>query len=116
MGVTAVFVAELAELRPQAGYQVRIFGSDYSVWLLGDADGADAGPQIRVLDNACLHVGGPIADGAVKNGCVICPWHGWTYDLSNGARKTAFGDVAGLRVYASWLQGTEIWADLPGRE
>ena len=60
MGVTAVFVAELGELRPQAGHQVRIDGRDYSVWLLDDGEDPDGRGQIRVLDNACLHVGGPI--------------------------------------------------------
>jgi nitrite reductase/ring-hydroxylating ferredoxin subunit/uncharacterized membrane protein len=37
----------------------------------------------------CSHAGGPLADGAIEGAgrerCVVCPWHGSTFRLSDGA-------------------------------
>lgn len=58
-----------------------------------------AGGRIHVLDNLCLHVGSPIDGGPVRDGVVQCPWHGWSYRLTDGSLVTAFGDRPGLRIY-----------------
>ena len=42
-----------------------------------DADGA-----AHVLSDTCVHRGGSLGKGWVKDGCVICPYHGWRYDGS----------------------------------
>lgn len=38
------------------------------------------------IDGMCSHQGGPLAEGAVQDGCVTCPWHGWQYDLATGVQ------------------------------
>ncbi|MQY26777.1 Rieske (2Fe-2S) protein [Nocardia aurantia] len=40
---------------------------------------------LRALDAACPHHGGPLADGLVDAGVVVCPLHGRAYDLATGA-------------------------------
>ncbi len=57
------------------------------------------GGRVYALDNMCLHIGAPIDDGAVSDGCVTCPWHGWRYDLATGDQLTAFGQRRGLHSY-----------------
>jgi nitrite reductase (NADH) small subunit len=104
--VPVVAIARLEQLRPGIGRQVRIDFWDYAVWLLDDG-------SVRVLDNSCPHVGGPLVDGAIHDGCVVCPWHGWRYDLRSGHRRTAFGDVSGVRAYRAWVEGDDVWAELP---
>jgi len=37
------------------------------------------------MDNVCLHRGGPLGDGVILNGKVVCPWHGWEWDPVTGA-------------------------------
>lgn len=37
-----------------------------------------------VLANRCSHASGPLAEGAVAEGCVTCPWHGSVFRLSDG--------------------------------
>ena len=39
---------------------------------------------IHVLDNRCPHAGGALSAGAVRDGCIVCPWHMWTFDLASG--------------------------------
>ncbi len=36
------------------------------------------------MDNICVHRGGPLGQGVVLDGKVVCPWHGWMYDPKTG--------------------------------
>jgi nitrite reductase (NADH) small subunit len=106
MGMTAVVVARAGELADDEGRVVEHGGREYALWRLADG-------TVRVLDNHCLHLSGPLADGLIEDGCVICPWHGWTYELSTGRRRSAFGPLGGVGCYRAWIEGDEVWADLP---
>ena len=46
----------------------RINGDDYVVWR-------SAGKPV-VAPDRCPHMGARLSDGFVRNGCVVCPWHG----------------------------------------
>ena len=41
--------------------------------------------KVCALENTCSHAGGPLNEGTVENGDVICPWHGSRFRLSDGA-------------------------------
>jgi nitrite reductase (NADH) small subunit len=43
------------------------------------------GQEYYALDNVCLHRGGPLGEGTLEGYEVTCPWHGWTYDVRDGA-------------------------------
>ncbi|MEU4626866.1 Rieske (2Fe-2S) protein [Actinoplanes sp. NPDC023801] len=43
------------------------------------------GDEITALIDRCSHEGGPLSEGSVSDGCVVCPWHGSTFRLSDGA-------------------------------
>ena len=36
------------------------------------------------LDNECAHQGGPLGDGEIVRGRLVCPWHGWHYEPLTG--------------------------------
>ena len=40
--------------------------------------------MFSALANRCAHQNGPLGEGRVINSCVVCPWHGYEYQLSNG--------------------------------
>ncbi|MFC4036448.1 Rieske 2Fe-2S domain-containing protein [Streptomyces polygonati] len=40
--------------------------------------------QVYAVSATCTHMGGPLEEGHVKDGCVTCPWHGSTFDLTDG--------------------------------
>ncbi|HYY43756.1 MAG TPA: Rieske (2Fe-2S) protein, partial [Actinomycetota bacterium] len=40
--------------------------------------------EIKALANRCTHRGGPLNEGRIDDGCVVCPWHQSTFDLSTG--------------------------------
>ena len=35
--------------------------------------------QAHVLSDTCVHRGGSLSKGWMKDGCVVCPYHGWEY-------------------------------------
>ncbi|MFN7627633.1 MAG: Rieske (2Fe-2S) protein [Pirellula sp.] len=39
---------------------------------------------LYAVDGVCMHQGGPLARGKLSEGTVVCPWHGWMYELSTG--------------------------------
>lgn len=53
--------------------------------------------EIFATQAACPHKDGPLADGIVGGGRVICPLHAYTFDLASG--RPVSGACEGLRVY-----------------
>lgn len=41
--------------------------------------------KVCALEATCTHAGGPLNDGTVEDGTVVCPWHGSRFRLSDGA-------------------------------
>lgn len=44
------------------------------------------------ITNRCPHQGGPLGDGFLQDGYVICPWHGWEYDPHTGDAPPGYDD------------------------
>jgi nitrite reductase/ring-hydroxylating ferredoxin subunit/uncharacterized membrane protein len=40
--------------------------------------------QICALAETCAHLGGPLSEGTLKDGSIVCPWHGSRFDLASG--------------------------------
>jgi nitrite reductase/ring-hydroxylating ferredoxin subunit len=40
---------------------------------------------VHALDSTCSHMGGPLEEGTISDGCVICPWHGSTFRFADGS-------------------------------
>lgn len=43
-----------------------------------------AGADYFALSNACPHRGGPLGEGDLENGVIVCPWHGWQFKINTG--------------------------------
>jgi len=48
---------------------------------------ARIGGAVAVLDGTCPHEGGPLGGGIVEDGRVVCPWHGYAFDVHTGATE-----------------------------
>jgi nitrite reductase/ring-hydroxylating ferredoxin subunit/uncharacterized membrane protein len=40
--------------------------------------------QVCALAHSCAHLGGPLSEGTLKEGSVVCPWHGSEFALHDG--------------------------------
>ena len=45
----------------------------------------NTGGVITALDGVCLHLGGPLGQGQIHEGRVVCPYHMWEFDCRTGA-------------------------------
>lgn len=45
---------------------------------------------ISAVSNICRHQGGPLGEGRIVDGCLTCPWHGYTYLPESGASPPPF--------------------------
>ena len=49
--------------------------------------------EVVVLDGRCPHKGGPLGEGLVRDGAVVCPWHWYRFDLGTGRCVSADEDA-----------------------
>ena len=70
---------------------------------------ANVAGEYSAMDNVCIHRGGPLGQGVVEHGKVICPWHGWQYDPKTGE----VGHNSGLKiaVYPLRIEGEEVFIE-----
>src|SRR5207248_3493926 len=40
--------------------------------------------RVCALAHPCSHMGGPLSEGTLKDGSVVCPWHGSEFRLDDG--------------------------------
>ena len=71
---------------------------------------ANVDGKISAIDNVCLHHGGPLGQGIILHGKVVCPWHGWEYDPQTGA--LGFNEKAKLAVYPLKIENGEVLIDV----
>ena len=66
------------------GRVTTVIAGDRAICLVHGEDGTWS-----ALDNRCPHQGGPLGDGQIDEGWLICPWHAYQYDTVTG-RATAW--------------------------
>lgn len=63
--------------------------------------------KIYALSNVCPHQHSPlIYDGFLEDGCVVCPAHGWMFNLETG--KTPTGQ-RGLNSFEVIIQNGDVF-------
>ena len=92
------FVASRKALRKEKLIQKTWLGQEIVVW-------SDAQGRICVSHAVCPHLGsqlGPAAGGQVRDGCLVCPFHGFEYDITGQCVATPYAPAprsARLKVF-----------------
>lgn len=42
--------------------------------------------EIHAMENRCPHAGDPLSEGELRGGIIVCPGHGWDFDVRTGFR------------------------------
>ena len=45
------------------------------------------GEIVLALHDTCAHAGGPLSEGTIEDGCLVCPWHLSKYRLTDGRAR-----------------------------
>jgi nitrite reductase/ring-hydroxylating ferredoxin subunit/DMSO/TMAO reductase YedYZ heme-binding membrane subunit len=49
--------------------------------------------KLSAISNVCQHQNGPLGEGKIIGGCVVCPWHGYEYRPDTGAAPPPFTEA-----------------------
>ncbi len=83
-----------ARIVPLAGERVAVFRYD---------------GKISAISNVCKHQNGPLGEGKIVDGCVVCPWHGYQYRPEDGSSPPPFAEkVPTFRVR---VRDGRVWVD-----
>ena len=95
-------VAEKSELDPGQCKVVEVEGKTLALF---NVDG-----NYYVLDNTCLHRGGPLGEGELDGALVTCPWHGWRWDVTTGANP--MNPAAKVPCFEVKVEGNSVFVEL----
>jgi nitrite reductase/ring-hydroxylating ferredoxin subunit len=71
-------VADVAEVGDGQAKVVEVDGRSVAVFNVAG--------RFYAIDNLCPHRGGPLGEGDVEGAVVVCPWHGWRWDVTTGVQ------------------------------
>jgi nitrite reductase/ring-hydroxylating ferredoxin subunit len=46
--------------------------------------------RVSAVSNVCRHQNGPLGEGKIVGGCIVCPWHGYEYEPASGRAPAPF--------------------------
>lgn len=72
-----ILMCSLDEVPPGTILEKRIFARRYAV--------INDGKKLIGIESECKHMKASLSKGKIEDGVIVCPWHGWRYDLESGA-------------------------------
>jgi nitrite reductase/ring-hydroxylating ferredoxin subunit len=60
------------------------------------------------LEDACNHAGASLAEGWVEDGNIVCPMHGYVFELATGQLLRPRGLCGDQRRYVTKLEDDEV--------
>ncbi|MBI5230575.1 MAG: Rieske 2Fe-2S domain-containing protein [Coriobacteriales bacterium] len=84
-GPIEVRAAHVEDIAASRGLRVKIGKREIALFRTGN--------EVFALSNLCRHAFGPLSEGYVEGYEVMCPWHGWRYDIRTGHTDHPNADV-----------------------
>lgn len=78
-------VCRVDDLPPGSVRHVKVGKTDLAIARVGD--------EFFAVSNICRHAFGPLGDGLLEGYELVCPWHGWRYDVRDGTTDHPKADI-----------------------
>ena len=92
-------VAGVDELTDGQAKVVTLAGDRVAVFRNGD--------EVSVVSNACQHQNGPLGEGRIIDGLIVCPWHGYQYQPRCGRSPETFTEK--IPTFRAQVRDGRIW-------
>ncbi len=102
------FVGRVPLAQLAGGAMVRLVWPPFHV-LVAMVDGVAC-----AIEDACNHAGASLSDGARRRDCVVCPMHGYAFELSTGRLVEPRGLCDDQRRLIARVEGPEVVVWDPG--
>jgi nitrite reductase (NADH) small subunit len=86
------------------GRTVEIASRQIAIFNLGD--------RFVAVENRCPHRGGPLADGIISGGAIVCPLHAWKFDLQTGKSVNHAESGTCLRTFPVQIEAGVISVEM----
>ena len=63
------------------------------------------------IDGICTHEGGPLGEGTLEGGELVCPWHEGRFDPKTGTADPETDWVTDVKAYKAKAEGGYVWID-----
>jgi nitrite reductase/ring-hydroxylating ferredoxin subunit len=67
--------------------------------------------KIHAFFGLCPHRNGPLGQGNLVDGCIVCPWHAWEFSVEKG--ELDYNPEIKLQRYGVEIQGDDVLVDIP---
>jgi nitrite reductase/ring-hydroxylating ferredoxin subunit len=94
---------DAASLKPGRVTSVEIDGKWYAV--------ANDRGTFHATGHACPHANGPMGQGDVEDGCLVCPIHAWPFDLKTGLTDPRMPSMR-LDLYRCEVRDGKVYVDV----
>ena len=98
-----VVVAKVSALAPDSVLEVMVGDQPYAIC---NTNGA-----VTALNGVCIHRGGPLGQGQIHDGRVMCPYHLWEFDCGSGV--CSHDPAKSVASYEVRLEGEDILVQVP---
>ena len=96
-----VKVAKKSEIPADTGQRVEVNGKEIALFIV---DGS-----VYAIYSVCAHQGGPLDEGGCHDGKVMCPWHGWEFDIKTGT--CTFNDAIKQPIFRVKEDGDDVYVE-----
>ena len=97
-----VKICKTADIKAGCGKSIEISGKPLALF---NVDGG-----FYAINDVCGHRGGPLGEGELDGKTVVCPWHGWRYNVTTGENELV-PDLP-TEKYQVKIEGEDILVDL----
>ena len=95
---------EARELGVGSGTLVTVGGKAVALFRVGE--------RVVAVDAECPHEGGPLQEGTIEDGCVVCPWHNYKFELDSG--RCELDPSLRLGTYPATIEEDVVMVEVPG--
>ena len=94
-------VAKKSEIPADTGKLVEAGGQEIALFIVEG--------KVCAIHNVCPHQGGPLSEGGLRGKEVMCPWHGWNFDVTTGA--CSFNPRIKVATFSVKEDGEDIYVE-----
>ena len=101
--MTWLKVGTLGALPPDSVMEVMVGEQPYAI--------CNVGGTVTALNGICIHRGGPLGQGAIHEGRVVCPYHLWEFDCRTG--EYDYDSSRRVATYKVAVENGDILLEVP---
>lgn len=67
---------------------------------------------VYCIDGICTHEGGPLGEGTMSDGWLVCPWHEGHFNPKTGETDPETDWVTPVKAHRTKVEGGYIWIEV----